>query len=774
MSRVFLAEETSLGRRVVVKLLPAELAGSMSVARFRREIGLVAQLQHPHIVPLLSAGEIDGLPYYTMPFVEGESLRTRLAHGELPIAETVSILRDVAKALEYAHGKGVAHRDIKPDNVLLAGTTAVVSDFGVAKAISQAASETTLTSVGVALGTPAYMAPEQAAADPATDLRADYYAFGAMAFEMLAGHAPFAGRNPQSVLSAHAIEAPPSIASVRPATPPALADLVMRCLEKRPGDRPQTAMEIVRALEAIGPTDGRSASFAGATAKTSVRGHAREFLIALVTIVGVGAGIALWRSRGARATNGSEIRSIAVLPFENTSGDTSFDYLGDGITDHVRDALNAHPELTVKARSSSRALKGHAAQEVGTKLGVGAVLQGTVSRSNARLHVTVELVRTADEVALWSGTLDRDANDLAMVQDTIARAVLDKLHLPAVVQRATGPGARGTSDAIAYDLFLRGRYADERFEFPRAESLYTQALDRDPRFARALGRLAIAYSNAPLIGVTAVDSMLTLASSTAQRALALDSTVVEPYVAESNVLAGEWRLGDAIKPLEKAHAFDSTDAEVLSVYAFGLAQIGRVSEAIVAARRGRDYDPLSPQANGIFGYVLGAARRYDEAIAQTKASIELAPKSALPFRQLGYLYAFTGMRDSAIAALETAVKLDSAAFGGRSALVFAYALAGRWKDVARQRALAERDGGGGARNYHAVIAHLVYGENDAAMTALERAAAEHDQLLAAMSLPCDALFDPLKPNPRFALLMQRIGARSCPATVKWPIVAPGK
>jgi len=251
MSRVFVAEETSLGRRVVVKVLPADLSGSVSIARFRREISLAARLQHPHIVPLLSAGEIDGLPYYTMPFVDGESLRAELAHGELPIPETISILRDVAKALEYAHGKGIAHRDIKPDNVLLAGTSAVIADFGVAKAISDATAGGALTSVGVALGTPAYMAPEQAAADPATDHRADYYAFGAMAYEMLAGHPPFAGRNTQATLAAHATEAPPSIAFLRPATPAPLAALVMRCLEKRPGDRPQSATDIVQALDAI-------------------------------------------------------------------------------------------------------------------------------------------------------------------------------------------------------------------------------------------------------------------------------------------------------------------------------------------------------------------------------------------------------------------------------------------------------------------------------------------------------------------------------------------
>jgi serine/threonine-protein kinase len=767
MSRVFVAEETSLGRRVVVKLLAADLAGSVSAARFRREISLAATLQHPHIVPLLSAGELGGVPYYTMPFVEGESLRARLARGELPVADTISILRDVAKALEYAHAKGVAHRDIKPDNVLLAGTTAVVSDFGVAKAISQAATEGgSLTSVGIALGTPAYMAPEQGAGDPSADFRVDCYAFGAMAFELLAGHPPFAGRSIQAMLAAHATETPPSIAALRPATPPALADLAMRCLEKRPGDRPQSASEILRALEAIVPTGARSASVA---AGLPPRARRRATLAPLVLAVVVAGGVAVWRSRGNQLATNGEVRTIAVLPFENTSADTTFDYLGDGITDHVRDALNALPQLTVKARSSSRRVKGLGAREIGAKLGVGAVLQGTVSRSSAGLHVTAELVRTADEAALWSGTLDRDANDVAAVQDSIAHAVIAKLHLPRPGYRARGPGARGTDDAVAYDLFLRGRFADERFDYARAESLYRQALARDPRFARALGRLAIGYSNLPLLGSASADSAFALARAAIHQALSLDSTVAEPYIAESNVLAGEWRLADAIKPLERALAFDSTDAEVRSTYAFGLAQIGRDADALVQARRAREDDPLNLQANGILGYVMGTARRYDDAIAQTKAAIALAPKSMLPRRQLGMLYAFTGKTDSAVAAFEEAIKLDSASFGGRSNLVFAYAIAGRWRDVARQQALVDRDDGGNSHNYHAVIAHLVYGEYDAAMTALERGVAERDQLLAAMSMPCDPLLDPLKTNPLFATLMQRIGARACPASGTWPI-----
>ena len=260
MARVFLAHETALGRRVVVKVLSPTLAAGVSADRFRREILLVAKLQHPHIVPVHAAGELGGLPYFTMPFVEGESLRARLAReGELPIPEVLRLLRDVASALTYAHAQGVIHRDIKPDNVLLSVGSAIVADFGVAKALSEAVTEgdqSHLTSLGIALGTPAYMAPEQASADPAMDHRVDIYAFGVMAYEMLAGRPPFIGRSPQALFAAHVNEPPVPVQALRPSVPPALAALIMRCLEKHAADRPTQADDVLHALDSMSTPSG--------------------------------------------------------------------------------------------------------------------------------------------------------------------------------------------------------------------------------------------------------------------------------------------------------------------------------------------------------------------------------------------------------------------------------------------------------------------------------------------------------------------------------------
>src|SRR3954471_5615430 len=253
MSRVFLATETALGRRVVIKVLPTDVGREVSAERFNREIGLAARLQHAHIVPLLTAGEAGVVPYFTMPYIEGETLRSRLGSGELPIPEAVRILRDVAGALAHAHARGVIHRDIKPENILLSEGTALVSDFGVSKAVAEAGAErgATMTSIGVALGTPAYMAPEQIAADTKIDHRADIYAFGVVAFEILTGRNPFAGRSVQATMAAHVMETPPPVQSQRSTTPPALAALVDSCLAKSPADQPQKPQSLGEVLDSL-------------------------------------------------------------------------------------------------------------------------------------------------------------------------------------------------------------------------------------------------------------------------------------------------------------------------------------------------------------------------------------------------------------------------------------------------------------------------------------------------------------------------------------------
>ncbi|MFI5230825.1 MAG: protein kinase, partial [Gemmatimonadales bacterium] len=378
MSTVFVASDNALGRTVVIKVLPFELAATVSVDRFKREIMLAAALQHPHIVPVLSAGETTPsvgdaadtrLPFFIMPFVEGESLRARLARGPLSVREAVSILKDVARALSYAHGRGVIHRDIKPDNILLSGGSATVTDFGVAKAITASrernstpqpttrgstitlvgtsiGTPATITAHGIAIGTPAYMAPEQAAGDPATDHRADLYALGIVGYEMLVGAPPFHGRAPQQLLAAQLTEPPPPIAARRYDVPQALAALIMRLLEKEPDKRPRTAAEVARALEDPAVVSGTFES-----AKPSQSSRPKRVIWALAgagILASVAAGGAWFSNRhtvpnpGSTAPIGAAaaMKSIAVMPLVNIGGDTSDVYFAEGMTAQVTTALS--------------------------------------------------------------------------------------------------------------------------------------------------------------------------------------------------------------------------------------------------------------------------------------------------------------------------------------------------------------------------------------------------------------------------------------------------
>ena len=400
MSRVFVAREHALGREVVVKVLSPELSASLSAERFTREIKLAAALQEPHIVPVLAAGMTsEGLPYYTMPFVRGDSLRARLVAGPVRLVEALGILRNIAQALAHAHERGIVHRDIKPDNVLLSSGTAVVTDSGIAKALTASrtsdgtplsTNDGTLTQAGSSIGTPAYMAPEQAVGD-AVDHRADIYAWGVVAYELLSGAHPFAGKTGAAqLIAAHLAEAPPSLAERAPEVPREVAALVMQCLAKNPSERPATANTLLERLATVAtPNAERQA------APTASSSNSRVITIAATVLLLMGGAAALWYTKG-RAAGGSTnastnastatvapeeaLSSLAVLPFVNTSGDTKDEYFSDGLTDELAHALSKLPGLRLAGRSSSFSFKGKTilAPDVGKALGVGAIVEGTV------------------------------------------------------------------------------------------------------------------------------------------------------------------------------------------------------------------------------------------------------------------------------------------------------------------------------------------------------------------------------------------------------------
>ncbi|MGZ3437399.1 MAG: protein kinase domain-containing protein, partial [Gemmatimonadaceae bacterium] len=441
MSRVFLAEEIALGRQVVVKVLSPELAASVNAERFRREIQLAARLQHPHIVPLLSTGVTDGIPYYTMPFIEGESLSARMARvGALPIYDVEKILAEVLSALEYAHRHGVVHRDIKPGNILLTGHHAVVTDFGVAKAISAATGPGgTVTSTGMIVGTPAYMAPEQAAGDPTLDHRADLYATGAVAYEMLTGRSLFTQRSVQAILAAHATELPEPVTKRRAAIPAGLADLVMQALQKNPADRPQSAEEMLKAVEsAITSGTGRS-PFPHSPSSPSRLGVRRGILMAVgfaVLLVLLSSSSVYWyRHREVKtATVQDSAPSLAVLPFENL-GRPDDAYFADGMTDEIRNRLGGLSGLRLIGRQSAQryARSDKPVEQIGQELGVKYLLTGTVrwDRSNGQSMVRVSpaLLRVSDGTQLWSEPSQEQLNGVFKIQSEVAERVARELQV---------------------------------------------------------------------------------------------------------------------------------------------------------------------------------------------------------------------------------------------------------------------------------------------------------------------------------------------------------
>ena len=440
MSCVFVAADRDLERRVVIKVLHPHLAASVSVERFRREILTVAGLQHPHIVGVLRTGTADGLPYFVMPYVDGESLAQRLTKGPMPVRETVAILKDVSRALAFAHDRGVVHRDIKPGNILLAGGSAMVTDFGVAKALSTARRTTSeaavrgLTTDGASIGTLLYMAPEQAAADPDVDGRADLYSLAVTAYEMLTGAPPFAGLPARAMLAARMSTLPPPVSTVRNDVPAALDELLLRCLATDPADRPDTAQEVVDALEAPGVLSGEFMKASRPRNRRSLAALGAG--LALIAIVG--AGIATERNRptmGAAsptATVLSRLGEIAVVPFVDLGSDSADANVAIGITNAVADNLTRSAHLKVISPTASAALVREIRSGGPRSAGAASqlLLEGTVQREGSRLRVTARLSNASDGVMRWADVYDRDGNDLFRVTDDIAAAIVASLRHP--------------------------------------------------------------------------------------------------------------------------------------------------------------------------------------------------------------------------------------------------------------------------------------------------------------------------------------------------------
>ena len=625
MSRVFMAEERALGRRVVVKVLSPQLAAGVSAERFRREIQLTARLQHPHIVPILTTGEADGLPYYTMPFVEGESLRVRLMRtGALAAQPAIGILRDVAKALAFAHEKGVIHRDIKPDNILIAGNTAAVSDFGIAKALVASRVDlepSTLTELGMAIGTPQYMAPEQAVADPDADHRVDIYAFGCVAYELLAGEPPFAGRAPSALLRAHVLEAATPISAKRGDVGEPLAELIDRCLQKDPEDRPVSAAEIVQALDDI------------AFATTPSRSNAAP---------------------------ASETLSIAVLPFASLSGDAENDHFADGLTDEVITDLSMIRTLRVISRQSAMRLKGtdKDVQTIARELGVRYVLTGSVRRAGSNLRLTAQLVDAKADSPLWaekfSGTLD----DVFEIQEKLSRQIVDALRLRLTPAEDRRIAERPIADVRAYEFYLLARQQIWSFTKPsldRALQLVNQARDivgDNELLLAAKGLIYWQYVNVGLVPLERYDEYMEKAEECVAAIFSMNPESAKGHSLRGSIRNNRADPKGAIWDFKRALALDPNDPEALLWLGYVYAVSGRVPMARALMERLQQVDPLTSINLSMFGIVEMMDGAFVEALRWTRRSVDVDPTNPSHRMMHAWALAANGRRDDAATLLD--------------------------------------------------------------------------------------------------------------------------
>ncbi len=767
MSRVFLARETALGRNVVVKVLSSELVAGLSVDRFAREVRLAASLQHPNIVPVLTAGTIDGIPYYTMPYVRGESLREMIKRTPaIPRREALSLLRDVARALQYAHAEGVIHRDIKPENVLISGDIAVVTDFGIAKAISLARTSTpdgsstpdgdTLTQAGSVVGTPAYMAPEQVVGDE-LDNRTDIYSWGILAYEVLACAHPFSEKTgaPQ-LLSAQVAQRPVPLSERVADMSPQVNALVMQCVEKNPDARPSSATEIVRRLDTIG--ESTQQPIAPVAAKQT-RFPVAAAAAALLGLLAIGSYF-VTKSKSPSAP--PDVSSVAVLPFADAGSDSVDAYFGEGVADELMTALGKVPGLRVASRTSAIAVARRRdldVKQIGSQLGVSTVVEGTVRRAGGHLRVTAQLTNAADGLTLWSETYDRESKDVFAVQDDIAKAIVSALgpefSTRLAATRSKRPAGPGTTNPAAYDLYLRGLYLLERRGpgVAQAAKYFTEAIHQDTSFARAYAGLADALELFPYFAGASARSVEARARSAAQKSLQLDPTLAEPRVALAMAYYHAYRWTEADAEFKSAILADSTSSVAHTQYCRFLFIINQLRPALDQCRIARSLDPLAPTAYVWLSHVLSLLGDSTAAWEISKAVRELDPTLTTAYVVLTEDRIALGHFDEARSMLEG--KLPPLPFSGW----VAYDLE-RIGDTARAAAIRRTLESTPDTTWliHTARAYAYLGMRDTARALSEmESGLDHGEIVPVMLPMGDRQVDVVRHTARFAAIVKRVG-----------------
>jgi serine/threonine-protein kinase len=757
MAVVYLAEDLERSRKVAIKVLRSDLAAVVNGDRFLREIAISAKLTHPHIVPLYDSGQAEGTLYSVMPYLSAGSLRGRLIRErQLTYDDALRVTREVADGLGYAHEMGLVHRDIKPENILFEAGHAVIADFGLAKAISEAGGER-LTETGIVVGTPTYMSPEQAGGGH-IDGRSDIYSLGCVLYEMLAGDPPFTGVNARAIITRKSTEPPPSLRAARSTVPPAVERALGQALAIIPADRFRTAAEFVSAFE------GRGIE-AAEPQRDSLRTRKSRYAILTGVLVG-----SLLLGGGWWTLEHPDDRpeSLAVLPIRNLSGDREQVYFTDAMQEAIISELGQLGTLRIISQGSTLGYRDtkQSVAEIARKLGVDAIAQASVYKTTDSIRIQVRLtLARPTERQLWSATYDGGSREVLALQTKVARSIADKVRATLSPHAPVRPAAAPPVDPEAYDAYARGRFAFNRYTGPgtyEAIAYFEQAVAKSPGYALAHAALADAYQLLPYMDGADPKSAFPRVATEARRALELDSTVAAAHSALGWITAAyEWDWAGAERHHRRALDLDPNYSMGHMRYAWFLAWEGRLDEAIAEDLRARELDPLSARVIAHLGLMYHLAGHYNRAIELYQETISRYPRFVRVRFDLGRAYYDQGLYQEAVTVFEEALRMrgrSKSSAMSEAELAKAYARVGRRDEaLGILRGLEAERQQGYRPNINIAQVYLALDNREKAFRWLERAVEDRDADLILLKVLPE--FGPIRGDPRFQELLRRIHFR---------------